>query len=235
MAIAVDSPFVPPPTRDVPSTHGRALPRAGEPPHPPDGESSTESPAPPAPNGPPAAPLALPSAGPRRQPAALRWLRDVSLALLLAFVIILFLYQPVRVEGYSMMPRVVNNERLVINKFIYDFEAIHRGDVVVFHYPLDPRKSFIKRVIGLPGDRVQIVHGVVYINGRRLIEPYIRPSFRGDENFPLIVVPPHHYFVLGDHRDASNDSRDWGCLARHYIFGKAVFAYWPMKRVGLIH
>lgn len=239
MAIAVDSPFLPLPARDVLSTDGRVPPCAAEPPRRSDGASRMQPQSCPVPNPPPAPSLVLPPlpppAPPRRPRAALRWLRDVSLALLLAFVIILFLYQPVRVEGYSMMPRVVNNERLVINKFIYDFETIHRGDVVVFHYPLDPRKSFIKRVIGLPGDRVQILDGVVYINGRRLIEPYIRHSFRGDENFPLIIVPAHHYFVLGDHRDASNDSRDWGCLARHYIFGKAVFAYWPMARVGLIH
>jgi signal peptidase I len=163
------------------------------------------------------------------------WLRDVAVALASALLIILFVYQPVRVEGYSMMPRVANNERLVINKFIYHFTSVNRGDVVVFHYPLNPHISFIKRVIGLPGDRVQIVDGRVYIDGRRLLEPYVVPRYRGDENFPLIVVPPHHYFVLGDHRDASNDSRDWGCLARRYIFGKAVFAYWPIGKVGLIH
>ncbi|MGH9535553.1 MAG: signal peptidase I [Terriglobales bacterium] len=173
---------------------------------------------------------------PRRPSASLRWLRDIALSLILAFLIVLFVYQPVRVEGYSMMPRVVNNERLVINKFVYHWTSIHRGDVVVFRYPLNPRKSFIKRVIGLPGDRVQIIRGRVYINGRLLLEPYVSSRYRSShESFPLVVVPPRHYFVLGDHRDASNDSRDWGCLARRYIFGKAVFAYWPVAKLGLIH
>lgn len=164
-----------------------------------------------------------------------RWFRDVILAGLIALVFVLFLYQPVRVEGFSMMPRLENNERIFINKFIYNFEDIHRGDVVVFWYPLDTSKSFIKRVIGLPGDRVQIVQGKVYVNGRRLVEPYVLPRYRDPWSYPEVVVPAHHYFVLGDHRNSSNDSRSWGCLDRDFIYGKASFAYWPMDRVGLVH
>lgn len=164
-----------------------------------------------------------------------RWFRDLLLATIFALVFVLFLYQPVRVEGFSMMPRLQNNERIFINKFVYDFESIQRGDVVVFWYPLDPSKSFIKRVIGLPGDSIQIVNGVVYVNGRRMIEPYVLPRYRDHWSYPEIVVPAHHYFVLGDHRNSSNDSRSWGCLDRRYIYGKASFAYWPMDRVGLVH
>lgn len=164
-----------------------------------------------------------------------RWFRDVILAGLIALLFVLFLYQPVRVEGFSMMPRLENNERIFINKFIYNFEEIHRGDVVVFWYPLDTSKSFIKRVIGLPGDRVQIVHGRVYVNGRRLVEPYVLPRYRDPWSYPEVVVPAHHYFVLGDHRNSSNDSRSWGCLDRDFIYGKASFAYWPMDRLGLVH
>lgn len=163
------------------------------------------------------------------------WLRDVGLALLIALIFVLFLYQPVRVEGYSMMPRLENNERIFINKFIYNFESIQRGDVVVFWYPLDTTKSFIKRVVGLPGDHVAIAQGVVYVNGQRMVEPYVLPRFRDYWSFPEVVVPAHHYFVLGDHRNSSNDSRSWGCLDRDYIYGKAAFAYWPMDRLGLVH
>lgn len=185
----------------------------------------------------PAPPAPLPSA-PAAPGWALfgwRWFRDVILAGLIALVFVLFLYQPVRVEGFSMMPRLENNERIFINKFIYNFEDIHRGDVVVFWYPLDTSKSFIKRVIGVPGDRVQIVQGKVYVNGRRLVEPYVLPRYRDPWSYPEVVVPAHHYFVLGDHRNSSNDSRSWGCLDRDFIYGKASFAYWPMDRVGLVH
>ena len=189
---------------------------------------SSPTPAPPAPK--PSAPAA-----PGWALFGWRWFRDVILAGLIALVFVLFLYQPVRVEGFSMMPRLENNERIFINKFIYNFEDIHRGDVVVFWYPLDTSKSFIKRVIGLPGDRVQIVQGKVYVNGRRLVEPYVLPRYRDPWSYPEVVVPAHHYFVLGDHRNSSNDSRSWGCLDRDFIYGKASFAYWPMDRVGLVH
>src|SRR5437667_6234703 len=101
------------------------------------------------------------------------WLRDLILAVLLSFVVIVFLYQPVQVEGTSMMPRLENHERIFINKFIYRFEPIARGDIVVFWYPLDSSKSYIKRVVGLPGDRVSIDEGRVYVNGEPLEEPYV--------------------------------------------------------------
>jgi signal peptidase I len=101
------------------------------------------------------------------------WLRDLVLSLLLAFIVIVFLYQPVQVEGTSMMPRLYDHERIFINKFVYRFEPIHRGDIVVFRYPLDPSKSYIKRVIGLPGEWVSIRQGVVEINGKPLAE--LRP------------------------------------------------------------
>jgi len=160
------------------------------------------------------------------------WLRDLILSLLLAFVVIVFLYQPVQVEGTSMMPRLVNHERIFINKFVYRFESIRRGDIVVFQYPLDPSKSYIKRVVGLPGEWVEIRDGVVYIDGRQLREPYIPPTYLDHDSSSAIYDEPDHYFVLGDHRESSNDSRVWGTVDRRFIYGKAVFVYWPFSQMG---
>ncbi len=162
------------------------------------------------------------------------WLRDLLLSLLLAFVCVIFLYQPVQVEGNSMLPRLTNHERIFINKFVYRFEPIARGDIVVFRFPLDPSKSFIKRVIGLPGETVQIRDGIVYVNGRKLSEPYVAPWYFDPESFASVKLGPDQYYVLGDHRDASNDSREWGPVDRSSIYGKAVFAYWPFSEMGLL-
>lgn len=162
------------------------------------------------------------------------WLRDLILSVLLAFIVIVFLYQPVQVEGTSMMPDLENHERIFINKFIYHFRPIERGDVVVFRYPLDMSKSYIKRVIGLPGDVVSIQHGHVEVNGLRLSEPYIPPSYLDDQSYPSVHVESDHYFVLGDHRVSSNDSREWGTVERDYIYGKAVLVYWPLNAIGWV-
>src|ERR1035438_7811055 len=105
------------------------------------------------------------------------WTRDLAVALGLALVIIIFLYQPVKVEGTSMAPLLSDQERIFINKFVYRFEPIDRGDVVVFWYPLDRSKSFIKRVVGLPGEMVEIRKGMVYVNGVSLAEPYVPPQY----------------------------------------------------------
>ena len=160
------------------------------------------------------------------------WLRDTILSVLLAFTVFLLLYQSVQVEGTSMLPLLKNHERIVVNKIAYHVESIHRGDIIVFHYPLDPAESFIKRVIGLPGDWVSIRDGQVYVNGRRLKEPYVMPAYLDEETYSPVHVAPGHYYVLGDHRDFSSDSRTWGTVARKYIYGKAVFAYWPLSDVG---
>ncbi len=160
------------------------------------------------------------------------WLRDLILAVLLSFIVIVFLYQPVQVEGTSMMPHLENHERIFINKFVYRFEPIKRGDIVVFWYPLDPSKSYIKRVVGLPGEWVGIRDGRVYVNGRPLKEPYIPPEYFDHQNYAPTLVEPNHYFVLGDHRESSNDSRVWGTVDAKYIYGKAVFVYWPFSLIG---
>jgi signal peptidase I len=145
-----------------------------------------------------------------------------------------FIYQPVKVEGTSMMPTLQNDERIFINKFTYHYGLgeIQRGDMVVFWYPRDTSKSYIKRVIGLPGDVVRIDEGDVYVNGRKLIEDYVPDVERDHLSWDQQQVPPNSYFVLGDHRNSSNDSRSWGFVDRKYIYGKAVFVYWPLDKMG---
>jgi len=160
------------------------------------------------------------------------WTRDLLIAIGLALVIIVFLYQPVKVEGTSMAPLLSDQERIFINKFVYRFEPIVRGDVVVFWYPLDRSKSFIKRVVGLPGETVEIRRGAVYINGDAIAEPYVPPQYADVSDFGPIKVPRGSYFVMGDHRISSNDSRVFGPVASQYIYGRAVFAYWPVDHFG---
>jgi signal peptidase I len=160
------------------------------------------------------------------------WTRDLAVALGLAIVIMIFLYQPVKVEGTSMNPLLSDQERIFINKFIYRFEPIERGDVVVFWYPLDRSKSFIKRVVGLPGETVEIRAGNVYVNGRELPDQFVPPGYLDGSNYPARRIPQGEYFVMGDHRDSSNDSRVFGSVPRSYIYGKAVFAYWPVDHFG---
>jgi signal peptidase I len=188
-----------------------------------------------APDAPPLSPQSI-SAKPTgaRRAATLfsAWIRDLVISLAISAFIIVFLYQPVKVEGTSMMPSLDDQERIFINKFVYRIEPIQRGDIVVFRYPRDPQKSFIKRVIGVAGDRVRIVDGRVYLNGKLLVEDYVPRIFQDDRSYPDVVVPPDAYFVLGDHRSLSNDSRDFGPVDSSYIYGKAVFGYWPMEKLG---
>jgi signal peptidase I len=162
------------------------------------------------------------------------WLRDVFLALVIAVFIVIFIVQPVKVEGTSMQPRLIDQERIFVNRFIYRFKNISRGDVVVFWYPKDRNKSFIKRVLGLPGDKVEILSGTVFINDIRVNEPYLSPEYRDNKSFQEIIIPPGNYFVLGDHRNSSNDSRSWGFVSQDLIYGKAIFGYWPFSRFGIV-
>jgi signal peptidase I len=176
-----------------------------------------------------------PQVEPKKQDFALKmWLRDLLTSIVVAFLIITFLYQPVRVEGTSMMPELRDQERLFINKFEYHFEPIHRGDVVVFHYPLNPVKSYIKRVIAVPGDDVSVQDGQVYVNGRELREPYVPRQYRDNRSYPDTVLKADQYFVLGDHRLISSDSRDFGPVSRNLIYGKASFVYWPTNEMGVV-
>ena len=162
------------------------------------------------------------------------WLRDLIVSVAISAFIIIFIYQPVKVEGTSMMPSLEDQERIFVNKFVYRLEPISRGDVVVFRYPRDPSKSYIKRVIGVEGDHIRIDGGQVYVNGEPLDEDYVPPAYADARSYPEMVVPLHSYFVLGDHRSMSQDSRDFGPVKQSYIYGKAVFGYWPMDKVGRV-
>ena len=167
---------------------------------------------------------------------AIFWLRDLSLSVFIAIIVILFLYQPVKVEGTSMAPSLVNEERIFINKFVYRFglSDINRGDTVVFWYPGDTSKSYIKRVIGVPGDTIEVKDGAVILNGHMIDEPYVPDYNRDRISIPAVKIGASRYFVMGDHRNSSNDSRSWGTVPREYIYGKAVFVYWPLERLGLL-
>jgi len=173
--------------------------------------------------------------------------RDIIFAAVMAVLIVVFVVQPVKVEGTSMQPRLENDERIFVNKFEYTFSSIKRGDIIVFWFPDDPTKSFIKRVIGLPDDSIDMdAGGHIMINGQPVEEPYLAPErnqaarSRGNQG-PYttpghqVRVKPHYYFVMGDNRDASNDSRSWGLVPEKYIYGKAMFRYWPLPRIGSLN
>ena len=159
---------------------------------------------------------------------------DLSVAVLFCFFLITFVAQAFRVQGTSMLPLLEDSERIIVNKFVYRFHAIHRGDVVVFWYPKDPSVSFIKRVVGIPGDAVELRRGSLFVNDRRVDEGYVRPHFKDDESHSKVLVAKGYYYVLGDHRTSSNDSRSWGEVPEKYIYGKAVFRFWPLPKIGFI-
>jgi signal peptidase I len=165
-------------------------------------------------------------------PVVAVWARDLLVSLAISAFIIIFLYQPVKVEGTSMMPGLEDQERIFVNKFVYRWEPIQRGDIVVFRYPRDTSKSYIKRVIGVAGDHIRIENGQVYVNGQALDEDYVPNDYEDTRSYSEVVVPSNSFFVLGDHRSMSNDSRDFGTVNERYIYGKAVFGYWPMEKLG---
>lgn len=169
--------------------------------------------------------------------------RDIVFAGLIAVLIVVFVVQPVRVEGQSMMPKLHDQDRIFVNKFIYpmrewlgDKEPIKRGDIVVLLFPDDPSKSYIKRVVGLPGEEVNIEDGKLFINGQQIDEPYLDAEFLSRDSMPTPTrVKDHHYFVMGDNRRNSSDSRYWGLVPEKYIYGQAIFRYYPFspfERVG---
>ncbi|MER3632919.1 MAG: signal peptidase I [Blastocatellia bacterium] len=170
-----------------------------------------------------------------------RLIRDVFLILVVLTLIGVFFVQPVVVEGTSMLPMLHDGERLLVNKFVYyDIQSVgwghlERGDVVVFWFPREPEKSYVKRIIGLPGETIEIREGRVFVDGRELPEPYIDPEYnRSMATFPPRRVDDHHYFVMGDNRDNSSDSRYWGTVPEKYIFGRAFFRYWKPSDVGVL-
>lgn len=172
----------------------------------------------------------------------IRLLRDVILVLAVFGLMLVFVVQPVVVEGNSMQPFLHNGERLLVDKLIYyklqsvSWGHIERGDVVVFWYPKDPDKSFVKRVIGLPGDTVEVRNGVVFVNNNEMRELYLDPAFnQTGTNYAAKKVEEHYYFVMGDNRDNSLDSRYWGLVPEKYIYGKVFFRYWMPANLGFIN
>ena len=137
----------------------------------------------------------------------------------------------IRVEGSSMEPSLHDGEFVVVNRLVYHLSRVERGDIVVFRYPLDPQRRFIKRIIGLPGDTVSIHNAQVFVNDTLLNEPYIASSPRYNGEW---IVAPGRVFVLGDNRNNSSDSQNWGTLDMNEIIGKAVLVYWPLRDIGLI-
>lgn len=152
---------------------------------------------------------------------------------LIIFLVIRFAIQSYRVSGISMQPGLQNEEYVVVNKMAYLFHTPERGDVIVFHFPLDTSKDFIKRIVGLPGDTITYDSATVRVNGTLLKEPYI--SQAANPEGKTLVVPANNYFVMGDNRPASDDSRDWGFVPKEDIVGKAVMVYWPFSNWQLIN
>jgi signal peptidase I len=168
-------------------------------------------------------------------------IRDLILVLSIFILFGVFIAQPVVVEGTSMDPNLHEGERLLVDKLIYykiqsfGFGHIERGDIVVFWYPKNPEQSYVKRVIGLPGEKVELRNGKVLINGQEMSEPYLSPTNnQGMANMEEKTVENHYYFVMGDNRDNSSDSRIWGQVPEKYIYGKAFFRYWQPSQVGFL-
>ena len=152
---------------------------------------------------------------------------------ILIFLVIRFVIQSYHVEGASMQTTLTSDNFVIVNKVSYLFHAPQRGDVIVFHYPLDTTRDFIKRVIGLPGDTITVDSTTVTVNGVLLKEPYVKAPFNPIAN--KWVIPANEYFVMGDNRQVSDDSRDWGCVPKDFIVGKAVAVYWPSKDWTIIN
>lgn len=170
-----------------------------------------------------------------------RLVRDIFLIIVVFILFGVFIAQPVVVEGTSMVPQLHDGERLLVNKLIYykfksvSWGHIERGDIVVFWYPKDPDKSYVKRVIGLPGETVEIRGGKVFINNKELTEDYLSAEHnKNPPNLQPKEVSDHYYFVMGDNRDNSSDSRVWGLVPEKYIYGKAFFRYWSPSSVGFL-
>jgi signal peptidase I len=167
--------------------------------------------------------------------------RDLVFALMIAALVVVFIVQPVKVEGTSMLPRLHDGERIFVNKLIYYDEyswapKVDRGDIVVFWFPDDPSKSYIKRVVGLPGDTIEMRDGMVQVNGTQIEEQYLDPSLNvSSKSHTPVYVRPNYYFVMGDNRDNSSDSRSWGLVPKKYIYGKALLRYWPLSAASVIH
>lgn len=158
----------------------------------------------------------------------------VLIAVILAVIIRTFVIQPFFIPSSSMEPTLKPGDRIIVNKFIYRFKNIQRGDIIVFKYPLDPSRDFIKRVIGLPGETVEIRDSVLYINDKKVNQPFLPKGLKYGSYGP-VQIPQGQYFMMGDNRNNSEDSRVWGFLPRDNVIGKAFVVFWPVDRLKLLH
>ena len=185
----------------------------------------------------PEIPLPAPSQDTRRPSSSVReildWARTLASAGLYATLILTFVGQIARVDGLSMEPTLANDDRLVVNKWIYRLRDPRQGDIVTLYYPVDPEKLFVKRVIAGEGDEVRIASGKVYVNGVALHDEFVPAEYRSFEDFGPQVVPQGYYFVMGDHRNGSSDSRLWGPVPKKYIVGKVQLRWWPPNHARL--
>ena len=185
--------------------------------------------------------LELFDTSPRQRPASLAqhvsvwgqelvaWAKTLASAAIYATIIVTFGVQVARVDGLSMAPTLADQDRLIVNKFAYRLSAPRKGDIVMFYYPIDPDKSFVKRVIAVEGDTVQIVNGQVSVNDVPMDDSFVLPEYRSHEDYGPQPVPRGYYFVMGDHRNNSSDSRDWGLVPKKYITGKVQVRWWPLS------
>jgi signal peptidase I len=158
----------------------------------------------------------------------LAWFKTLASAAVYATLIVTFGFQVARVEGLSMAPTLADQDRLIVNKLAYRIGEPRRGDIVMLYYPIDPDKSFVKRVIAEEGDQVRIVDGQVFVNDVPMQDDFVAPEYRSHDDFGPSVIPEGYYFVMGDHRNNSSDSRHWGFVPKKYIIGKVQIRWWPI-------
>jgi signal peptidase I len=161
------------------------------------------------------------------------WFKTLASAAVYATLIVTFGFQVARVEGQSMAPTLEDQDRLIVNKAVYKLGEPRRGDIVMLWYPVDPDKSFVKRVIAEEGDKVRIVDGRVFVNDVQLDDAYVPSEYRGHDDWGPQVIPEGYYFVMGDHRNNSSDSRHWGPVPKKYIIGKVQLRWWPIRDARL--
>jgi signal peptidase I len=158
------------------------------------------------------------------------WFKTLASAAVYATLIVTFVCQVARVEGQSMAPTLADQDRLIVNKLTYRLGPPRRGDIVMLYYPINPDKSFVKRVIAEEGDTVRIVDGRVYVNDVPLADDFVPPEYRSHDDYGPLVVREGYYFVMGDHRNNSSDSRHWGEVPKKYIIGKVQIRWWPIPQ-----
>ena len=158
------------------------------------------------------------------------WLKTLASAAVYATLIVTFGFQVARVEGQSMSPTLQDQDRLIVNKFIYltHIGEPQLGDIVMLYYPNNPKKSFVKRVIAAEGQTVRMVDGKVFVNEAPVDDSFVPPEYRGHDDYGPVVIPEGYYFVMGDHRTNSSDSRHWGYVPRKYIIGRVQLRWWPV-------